>query len=267
MRPSLLRRAAPALFLGAMLVLPGLAAPAKAQSRSLHPEAGAMCRAECAQTSGARTNAAQACAIRCAATVAYLTQQSGRATAEASGRGRQPGAGPAHATPAALRTSHPQALRPQSVAHRRVQAPIIQAPNIQAPAAPAPRPLPAATRPATGHGVIYGARTPSAAFGLVVGERDRMAAHRVAERTCSSAGPGCRILAEFTAACGAAAHGVKRSQWAMFMTSNPDSYVVTSLSAGSGPTQAVAERDAIAECRSRDPLATCRITASACGRG
>ncbi|MGK7866395.1 DUF4189 domain-containing protein [Falsiroseomonas sp. E2-1-a20] len=253
-RPSLLRRAAPALFLGAMLVLPALARPAEAQSRGLHPEAGAMCRAECVQTAAsrsggsqsgsARAHAVQACAIRCAATVAYLAQQDGGAT------------------PTALRSSRPQAVRPLPVAHRAAQAP---AARVQA--TPAPRPLPAATRPATGHGVIYGARTPSAAFGLVVGERDRMAAHRIAERSCSSAGPGCRILAEFTAACGAAAHGVKRSQWAMFMTSNPDSYVVTSLSAGSGPTQAVAEREAIADCRSRDPLATCRITASACGRG
>jgi hypothetical protein len=249
MRPSLFRRSAPAFLVGAMLVLPGLARPADAQTRGLHPEAGAMCRAECTGPAGGRAHAAQACAIRCAATVAYLAQQNTHTTAEASGRGRAPGA-----TPATVRTARPQAVRPLPVLHRMTQPP-----------ATLPRPLPAAARPAASHGVIYGARTPSAAFGMVVGEPDRMAAHRIAERTCASAGPGCRVLAEFTAACGAAAHGVKRSQWAMFMTSDPNSYVVTSLSAGSGATQAVAEREAIAECRSRDPLATCRITASACG--
>jgi hypothetical protein len=241
MRPSLFHRAAHALII-ALMALPISTRSSLAQSRALHPEAGAMCRAECAQAAGSRANAAQACAIRCAATVAYLTQQSGGGTAEAHGRGRPPGP-----TPASLPASRPQAPRPIPVAQRL-------------PAAPAAAPLQAAS-----HGVIYGARTPSAAFGMVVGEPDRMAAHRIAERTCSSAGPNCRILAEFTAACGAAAHGVKRSQWAIFMTSDPNSYVVTSLSAGSGPTQAVAEREAVAECRSRDPLATCRITASACG--
>jgi hypothetical protein len=238
MRPNPFRRALPGLLVAAMLALPGLA-----QARGLHPEVGAMCRAECAQSSGSRANAAQACAIRCNATVAYLAQQTGTGTAEASGRGQAPGA----------RTSRSPMLQP--VLHRATPPQPL----------PAPRPLPAAARTAVSHGVIYGARTPSAAFGMVIGEPDRMAAHRVAERTCTSAGPGCRILAEFTAACGAAAHGVKRSQWAMFMTSDPNSYVVTSLSAGSGATQAVAEREAIAECRSRDPLATCRITASACG--
>ncbi len=119
-------------------------------------------------------------------------------------------------------------------------------------------------RPAATHGVIYGARTPSPAFGMVVGETDRLAAHRTAERTCAAGGPGCRVLAEFTEACGAAAQGYKRSQWALFVTSDPNSYVITSLSAGSGGTQDQAERQALAECRSRDPQANCRVVAAAC---
>ncbi|NGM22944.1 DUF4189 domain-containing protein [Roseomonas stagni] len=119
-------------------------------------------------------------------------------------------------------------------------------------------------RPAATHGVIYGARTPSAAFGMVVGEADRLAAHRSAERACTTAGPGCRVLAEFTEACGAVAQGYKRSQWALFISSDPNSYVITSLSAGAGPRQDQAERQALAECRSRDPQANCRVVAAAC---
>lgn len=125
----------------------------------------------------------------------------------------------------------------------------------------------AATRPAQPvmtHGVIYGARTPSSAFGMVVGEADRLEAHRTAERACTAAGPGCRVLAEFTEACGAAAQGYKRSQWALFISSDPTSYVITSLSAGAGPTQDRAERRAMADCRARDPQANCRVVASAC---
>jgi len=114
------------------------------------------------------------------------------------------------------------------------------------------------------HGAIYGARTPSAAFGMVVGDRDRLSAHREAERQCTARGPGCRVLAEFTAACGAAAQGIKRSQWALVMTSDANTFTVTSINAGQGATQAAAEADAIAECRSRDPMAQCRIVASAC---
>ncbi|WP_439598132.1 hypothetical protein [Falsiroseomonas sp.] len=250
MRPTLIR-----LLTGLVLCsLPGLAdaqgQPARGGASSPMAQAGAMCRAECLQTARARlgsdpAQAARACEVRCAAAVGYLANQNRRGSAEATGRGQA-------AAPAGL---------VQPVLHR-VQQP---APQTAPPAAPQAAPVrPASARNGVTHGVIYGARTPSAAFGLVVGEPDRMTAHRLAERGCTAGGPGCRVIAETTEACAAAAHGVRRSQWAMFMTSDPSSYTVTSLSAGSGRTQVAAEQQAIAECRSRDPMATCRIAASAC---
>ncbi|MBU8538953.1 DUF4189 domain-containing protein [Falsiroseomonas tokyonensis] len=241
MRPTLIR-----LLTGLLLCsLPGLAVAQGQSSRDqrLHPQAGAMCRAECLQTAQSRlgsnpAQAARACEIRCAATMGFLQNQNRRGSAEATGRGQAAGLA-------------------QPVLHR-VQQPAPQMAPQMAPVRPA------STRTPVTHGVIYGARTPSAAFGLVVGEPDRMTAHRLAERGCTAGGPGCRVIAETTEACAAAAHGVKRSQWALFMTSDPSSYTVTSLSAGSGRTQIAAEQQAIAECRSRDPMATCRIAASAC---
>lgn len=116
-----------------------------------------------------------------------------------------------------------------------------------------------------GHGVIYAARAPSGSFGLVVGEPDRLAAYRLAEQDCRAGGPGCRILAEFTQACGAVAQGVRRARSAFVMTSDPNTYVVTSVSAGTAADQAGAAAEAMAECRSKDPSATCWIAAVRCG--
>ncbi|MBS7791893.1 DUF4189 domain-containing protein [Roseococcus sp. SDR] len=117
--------------------------------------------------------------------------------------------------------------------------------------------------PAT-HGVIFAARSPSAAFGLVVGERDRLAAFRNAEARCTQAGPGCRIVAEFTTSCGAVAQAVRRHRSAFLMTSDASTFEVLSAHAGTGETREAAERDALAECRSRDGHATCRIAAVQC---
>ncbi|WP_424811535.1 DUF4189 domain-containing protein [Roseococcus sp. YIM B11640] len=128
----------------------------------------------------------------------------------------------------------------------------------------APRQL-ALQVPPQGYGVIFAARTPSASYGMVVGEVDRLAAHRIAESQCSRGGPGCRIIAEFSRSCAAVAHGVRRSQGAIVMTSDPNTFVVTSISGGSAETRALAEGDALAECRSKDPQATCRIAAVQCG--
>jgi hypothetical protein len=116
-----------------------------------------------------------------------------------------------------------------------------------------------------GHGVIYAARQPSGSFGLVVGEHDRLAAYRIAEQRCIAGGPGCRIIAEFTEACGAVAQGVRRARGAFVMTSDPNTYVVTSVSGGSAASQAAAEAEVMAECRSKDPNATCWIAAVQCG--
>jgi hypothetical protein len=114
------------------------------------------------------------------------------------------------------------------------------------------------------HGVIFAARSPSGGYGLVVGERDRLAAFRQAEARCTEAGPGCRVVAEFTAACGAVAQGVRRHRSAFIMTSDASTFDVLSTSAGTGETREAAERDALAECRGRDSQATCRIAAVQC---
>ena len=119
--------------------------------------------------------------------------------------------------------------------------------------------------PPAAQGVIFAARSPSAGFGLVVGERDRLSAFRTAEQRCTHGGPGCRVIAEFTAACGAVAQGVRRSQWAIVMTSDASTFTVTSTNAGSGETREAAEREAMAECRARDPRSSCRVVAAQCG--
>lgn len=214
-----------------LMALPALASQQSSRTPGPHRDTAALCRAECLATAasrpgGAAANAPQACAVRCDAAVSYLRSQQAPGTAEATGRGA--------------------VVQPVAMAN---------------PARPA---APRMARPAATHGVIYGARTPSPAFGMVVGETDRLAAHRSAERACTTAGPGCRVLAEFTEACGAVAQGYKRSQWALFISSDPNSYVITSLSAGAGPRQDLAERQALAECRSRDPAANCRVVAAAC---
>ncbi|TCH96476.1 DUF4189 domain-containing protein [Roseococcus sp. SYP-B2431] len=127
------------------------------------------------------------------------------------------------------------------------------------------RPVEAVTMPQGIYGVIFAARAPSGAFGMIIGDGDRLAALRTAERRCSAGGPGCRVIAEFTQACGAVAQGVRRAQGALFMTSDPNTYTVTSVSGGSAGNRAAAEADAIAECRSKGPQGTCRIVASQCG--
>jgi hypothetical protein len=115
------------------------------------------------------------------------------------------------------------------------------------------------------HGVVFAARTPSSGYGLIVGQRDRLAAHRQAEEACRQNGAGCRAILEFTQACGAVAQGVRRAESALFITSDPRTFVVTSTTAGSGATRAHAEAEAVADCRMTNPNASCRIVASNCG--
>jgi hypothetical protein len=120
--------------------------------------------------------------------------------------------------------------------------------------------------PPQSHGVIYAARSPSAVFAMVVGEPDRLSAFRLAEQRCTQAGPGCRVIAEFTAACGAVAQAVRRHQSAFIMTSDASTFNVISTSAGTGATRAAAEAEALADCRAREPHLHCRIAAVPCGR-
>ena len=113
--------------------------------------------------------------------------------------------------------------------------------------------------------VMFISRAPSRGFGLVTGERDRLYAFREAEDQCRVNGAGCRVPMEAPAACGAVAHVTRRNQYALVMTSDSSTWTVTGMSGGFGPTQATAEAEAMADCRSRDTGATCRIAASRCG--
>lgn len=117
------------------------------------------------------------------------------------------------------------------------------------------------------HSVIFVSRSPSRGFGLVVGDGDRLNAYRQAEEQCRVDGAGCRPLMEAPAACGAVAHAVIRHPSAFVMTADPSTWVVTSMSGGFGATRTIAEGEAMADCRSRDPRGTCRIVAARCGAG
>ena len=199
--------------------------------------AEARCRDTCvadaaSRPSGATSHAVHACSIRCAAGAAFQQQQSHRGTAEATGRGRP-------AAPLA------QAVTP--TAPTRAGASPAHTPNQQ------------------GIGVVYVGRPGSGAFGISVGKTDRIAAHRDASVQCNASGHGCRVVSEFTAACGAVAQGVVPSQGTLFVTSDPSSYVTTSASAGSAATREAAGRDALVQCRTRDPRANCRVAAITCG--
>ena len=237
----------------AAALLPLVAAPALAgapATSAMHADTSSMCRSECLATAalpGAPAgDAAQACTASCAGT--GLSRAAGRGSAEATA----PAATPALSRPARTAAERrPAAGRP---ANPRI-IPVAARPA--APPAPAP----------TTHGAIYVARAPSWAFGLVVGDTDRVSAHHAAERECASGGTGCRMVVEFTATCGAAVMGIQRSQWASFVANDPESVVVTSVSGGAGATQARAERQAVEDCRARDPQAECLVVASICGGG
>lgn len=230
MRVTLRRIAGLALL--SLAALPALAStqPRRPDAATLQRDAAAMCRADCLATAASRLSTGGVNPAQACAI---------RCGAQSAFLARQGQRGTAEAT-------------------GRGRA---------APVAPMPVVLGAPPAGRVTHGAIYGARTPSGAYGLVVGSSDRLAAHASAERQCSAGGPGCRVLAQFTASCGAVAQGVRRSGWAMFMTADPNTYVVTSINAGSGGSQPAAEQQALQECRNRDPQANCRVVAAACGRG
>lgn len=215
------------LSLGLILAAtPALASPG-ASPRAASTLANA-CLGDCMSVmmsrAGAQPDAARICQVRCQAAGQFYNAQA---------RGQQRPGTPASPPP-------PPQMRRQGPIHQ-VAMPV-----------------------AANHGVIFVSRAPAAGFGLVTGERDRLAAHRVAEQNCRTNGAGCRMLLEFTSACGAVAHGVRRSQYAIVMTSNPTTWVVSSASGGHGATREAAEAEAMADCRSRDPGATCRIVAATC---
>jgi hypothetical protein len=229
MRRFLLSALVSVVAIGSAAAAPGAATHGQPERMSrMQAEQAAACRADCLQQA-VRPGAHPAAAQAC-------QLRCGAGLAFAQQQARQPATGPGRGVP-------------------------VLAQRVEAPATPLATPL------AT-HGVIFAARSPSAGYGLVVGERDRLAAFRQAEARCTQAGPGCRVVAEFTTSCGAVAQGVRRHRSAFIMTSDASTFDVLSTSAGTGETREAAERDALAECRGRDPQATCRIAAVQCrGQG
>lgn len=224
----------------------------------------AACRADCLTQHTTRTASSatqlQACTVRCSAASSFAQIQQPQARVAAPARPAatpaRGGAIPPRGAQPVLRTAAPAAMPPA------VAAPMARPAVAQA----APIPVqPVAHATAAAHGVIFAARTPASGYGLVVGQRDRLAAHRQAEEACRQNGPGCRAILEFTQACGAVAQGVRRAESALFITSDPRTFVVTSTSAGAGATRAQAEADAMADCRSTNPSASCRVVAASCG--
>jgi hypothetical protein len=113
------------------------------------------------------------------------------------------------------------------------------------------------------YGVISLAPPPSLNFGLTAGLPDRAAAHRLAEQQCMGPqGAACRLALEFQDRCGAVAQGlIPRG---LFLTNSPTTFNVMLAVPGSGATQALAEQDAMANCRLRF-RGTCRVAGSLCG--
>ncbi|WP_458095407.1 DUF4189 domain-containing protein [Roseomonas sp. WA12] len=113
-------------------------------------------------------------------------------------------------------------------------------------------------------GAIYLAAAPSRRYGLVVGASDRGVAHRIAESACKGGmGNTCRLAGDFTLRCAAIAHGL-RSNGSVVMTAHPSTYTVMVGTTGTGPTQADAERQALAACVERGRDMTCQITEARC---
>jgi hypothetical protein len=213
-----------------LLALPVMAAPADRAGRARNSLAS-HCQADCLQQNSrsGRPQPVQACQIRCAAALSFARDE-GRSRAVVSGRGTRVAAEPVQ-------------LATRSSA----------------------RPIPVAAQVVAGNvSVVFAARTPSAGYGMVVGT-DRMTAYRLAEQRCRSTGPDCRVIAEAAGSCGAVAQGIRRSPNALFMTSDPNTYVVTSTHGGSANNPADAGADALAACRSLDRAASCRVVAAQCG--
>lgn len=102
-------------------------------------------------------------------------------------------------------------------------------------------------------------------FGVAVGHRERLAAHRQAEVACRHNGANCAMAREFTQPCAAVVEGVRRAPGAFFMTSDPTTYRVRAIAYAVADTAAEAERDARDSCTQREQGAlTCRIVQSQC---
>ena len=120
--------------------------------------------------------------------------------------------------------------------------------------------------PQVTHGSIYLATPPNMSFGLVVGQRDRLSAHRMAEASCRRAGASCVMVQDFTLPCAAIVEGVRRVTGALFMTNDPTTYQVRAITHGVASNPSDAGRKALDTCRERERGAlTCRIVRAECG--
>ncbi|WBV43304.1 DUF4189 domain-containing protein [Pseudoroseomonas cervicalis] len=145
--------------------------------------------------------------------------------------------------------------------------PAWSAPAQAATAPPAAAPAPPASppgAPGTRFGAIYLAAAPSARYGLVAGQADRIAAHRQAETLCMGRdGTPCRLVLEFQERCGSVAQGVIGRS--MVVTEDPSTYLVMLAAAASGRNPEESEREALADCRLRHRNAQCRVVQTQCG--
>jgi len=123
-----------------------------------------------------------------------------------------------------------------------------------------------AGEPPVTHGSIYLATPPNMSFGLVVGQRDRLTANRMAEASCRRAGASCVLAQDFTLPCAAIVEGVRRVTGALFMTNDPTTYDVRAITHGVANNPADAGRAALDTCRQRERGGlTCRIVFAECG--
>ncbi len=114
-------------------------------------------------------------------------------------------------------------------------------------------------------GAVYLGTPPNMSYGMSIGQRNRLDAHRVAEVACRASGAICTMAEELREPCAAVAEGVRRAQGALFMTSDPRTYVVRAVTIRSAGNRADAERDALDVCRQRERGAlTCRIVQAEC---
>ncbi|UPY36774.1 DUF4189 domain-containing protein [Sediminicoccus sp. KRV36] len=165
-----------------------------------------------------------------------------------------PSPGPVPAVPAFVTRAAPP--QPAASLPTRARASLQAAPLAQRADPPEAPPI---------HGAVYLATPPNMGFGMVVGQRDRLTAHRVAEGACRNAGANCTLAQDFALPCAAVAEGVRRAPGAFFMTSDPKTYRVRAITYAVASNPADAERQAREACTLRERGAlTCRIIQAQC---
>lgn len=148
-----------------------------------------------------------------------------------------------------------------------------EAPGQARPAGPRPAepvailpPGAAAAPPPVTFGAVYLATPPNMGFGMVVGQPDRLTAHRQAEFACRASGASCLMARDFDLPCAAIAEGVIRAPGAFVMTSDPTTFRVRAITYAIASNPADAQSEARETCARRERgTLTCRIVQSHCG--